>query len=153
RERLPGGSAPIAALISALDDQTLIEAIRNLGGHDLAALDQAYASIDDTRPTVIFAYTIKGYGLPTQGHPQNHSALLTTEQMRALASQLGTDLDRPWSRFAPATDAGQLCAATAQRLQRPAYPAHPALVIPADIGRTPSGTASTQAALGRVLLD
>jgi len=153
RERLPGGSAPVAALISELDDQTLTAAVRNLGGHDLAALDQAYASIHDTRPTVIFAYTIKGYGLPTQGHPQNHSALLTTEQMRELASQLGTDPANPWSRFAPSSDAGQLCAATARRLQRPAHPLRTVPALPVDIGRTPSGTASTQAALGRVLLD
>ncbi|MBV9058065.1 MAG: pyruvate dehydrogenase [Pseudonocardiales bacterium] len=153
RERLPAGSAPVAALISELDDQTLAAAIRNLGGHDLAALDQAYTSIDDTRPTVIVAYTIKGYGLPTQGHPQNHSALLTTEQMQQLASQLGTDPDHPWSRFAPGSDAGRLCAATARRLRRPAYHLRPVPALPADIGRTPSGTASTQAALGRALLD
>jgi pyruvate dehydrogenase E1 component len=153
RERLPGGSAPIAALISGLDDQMLTEAIGNLGGHDLAALDQAYAAIDDTRPTVIFAYTIKGYGLPTQGHPRNHSALLTTEQMAELASRLGTDPSRPWSRFAADSDAGRLCAAAARRLRRPDYPLHPVPAIPADIGRTPAGAASTQAALGRVLLD
>jgi pyruvate dehydrogenase E1 component len=153
RERLPGGSEPVAALISGLDDQTLASAIRNLGGHDLAALDQAFAAVDDTRPTVIFAYTIKGYGLPTQGHPQNHSALLTAQQMTELAGQLGIDPGRPWSRFAPGSDADQLCAAAAQRLQRPAYPAHPVPAIPADIGRTPTGTATTQAALGRVLLD
>jgi pyruvate dehydrogenase E1 component len=153
RQRLPGGSSQVAALISELDDQTLGDAIRNLGGHDLAALDQAYASIDDTRPTVIFAYTIKGFGLPTQGHPQNHSALLTTEQMQTLASQLGTDLSRPWSRFAAGTDAGRLCSAVAQRLRRPDFPAHPAPVIPTDIGRTPTGVTSTQSALGRVLLD
>ncbi|HJT03790.1 MAG TPA: pyruvate dehydrogenase [Pseudonocardiaceae bacterium] len=153
RERLPGGSAPVAALISELDDQTLTAAVRNLGGHDLGALDQAYAAIDDTRPTVMLAYTIKGYGLPTQGHPQNHSALLTTEQMRELASQLGTDPAHPWSRFTLGSDAGRLCATTAGRLQRPAYPLRPPPALPADIGRTPSGTASTQAALGRVLLD
>jgi len=153
RERLPGGSAPAAALIASLDDTTLAEAIRNLGGHDLAALDQAYASIDDTRPTVIFAYTIKGFGLPTQGHPQNHSALLTVEQMSSLAGQLGADLADPWRRFAPGTGGGQLCAATAERLRRPAVAAHPAPAMPADFGRTPTGTASTQAALGRVLLD
>ena len=153
RERLPGGSQPVAGLIAGLDDQTLLAAIRNLGGHDMAALDRAYASIDDSRPTVIFAYTIKGFGLPTQGHPQNHSALLTSEQMRALAVQLGTDLDHPWRSFEPQTDAARLCAAAAQRLRRPAYPPHPAPAIPADIGRTPTGTASTQAALGRVLLD
>ena len=153
RERLPGGSAPAAALISGLDDRTLTEAIRNLGGHDLAALDQAYTSVDDARPTVIFAYTIKGYGLPTLGHPRNHSALLTSAQLRELATRLGTDPDQPWARFAPDTDAGRLCAAAAFRLRRPEYPLHAVPAIPADIGRTPTGTASTQAALGRVLLD
>jgi pyruvate dehydrogenase E1 component len=153
RERLPGGSAPLAALVSALDDQTLTAAIRNLGGHDLAALDQAFASVDDTRPTVIFAYTVKGHGLPTQGHPQNHSALLTSGQMQELAGQLGTSLEHPWARFEPGSAPARLCAATAQRLRRTALPARPAPDIPADIGRTPSGTASTQAALGRVLLD
>jgi len=154
RERLPGGNRAVAGLISGLDDQALMEAIRNLGGHDLAALDEAYASIDNTRPTVIFAYTIKGYGLPTQGHPRNHSALLTTGQMRELASQLGTDPDHPWSRFAPGSEAGRLCAATARRLRRPDNPPHPVTTIPADFGRRPAaGTASTQAALGRVLLD
>ena len=64
-------------------------AIRNLGGHDLAALREAFAAIDDTRPTVIFAYTIKGYGLPTQGHPQNHSALLTRRPVRPTRRRLG----------------------------------------------------------------
>jgi pyruvate dehydrogenase E1 component len=153
RQRLPGGSAAISGLIAGLDDRTLAEAVRNLGGHDLAALDQAFASIDDTRPTVIFAYTIKGHGLPTEGHPRNHSALLTSDQMRELASRLGTDPDRPWDRFDSGSDAGQLCADAARRLLRPDYPLRPVPSIPEDIGRTPTGTASTQAALGRVLLD
>ncbi|MGH3248027.1 MAG: transketolase-like TK C-terminal-containing protein [Trebonia sp.] len=153
RERLPGGSAPIAGLIAGLDDRVLTEALGNLGGHDLAALDRAYAAIDDTRPTVIFAYTIKGYGLPTQGHPRNHSALLTAGQLRELAGQTGADPDHPWNRFAADGDAGRLCAAVAGRLRRPDYPLRPVPAIPADIGRTPSGSTSTQAALGRVLLD
>ncbi len=61
---------------SSLDDPTLTRAIRNLGGHDFTALNQAFAEIDDTRPTVIFAYTVKGHGLAVEGHPQNHSSLL-----------------------------------------------------------------------------
>ena len=153
RERLPDGSVPVAALVSRLDDQTLTAAIRNLGGHDLAALDQAFASIDDTRPTVIFAYTIKGHGLPTQGHPRNHSALLTTGQLRELAARLGADPELPWNRFPADSEEGRLCAATAHRLRRPDYLRHPVPTIPADMGRTPAGSASTQAALGRVLLD
>ncbi|HEX4829710.1 MAG TPA: pyruvate dehydrogenase [Trebonia sp.] len=153
RERLPGGSPQVAGLVAGLDDQALAAAIRNLGGHDLRALDAAYAAIDDTRPTVILAYTIKGNGLPTAGHPRNHSALLTNEQMRELAGQLGMNPGRPWARFADDSEPGRLCAQVTARLRRPAGPSHPAPAVPADFGRVPAGTTSSQAALGRVLLD
>jgi pyruvate dehydrogenase E1 component len=153
RHRLPGGGEPVAALIAGLDDTTLAAAIRNLGGHDLAALDDAYDAIDDDRPTLILAYTIKGYGLPVEGHPQNHSALLTAEQMRELAVHLGTDPDQPWRRFAADTTAARLCAETARRLERPPVPQPNPPRVPTDLGRTPTGVATTQAALGRALLD
>lgn len=156
RRRLPGegpSSKAIAELVAGLDDTTLVDAIANLGGHDLAALDRALGAIDDTRPTVIFAYTVKGYGLATKGHPQNHSALLTDEQMRELAERLGADLDNPWRAFPEGSPEHELCQATARRLKRPEFPALPPPAIPVDFGRTPSGTATTQAALGRVLLD
>jgi pyruvate dehydrogenase E1 component len=52
RRRLPGGDESVAELIAGLDDATLAAAIRNLGGHDLAALDEAYHAIDDDRPTL-----------------------------------------------------------------------------------------------------
>jgi pyruvate dehydrogenase E1 component len=153
RRRLAGGQGAIAGLVADLDDATLMAAIRNLGGHDLGVLDKAFGAIDDTRPTVIFAYTIKGYELPTQGHPQNHSALLTNEQVRELAPRLGADPDRPWARFDPGSACGRLVADAASRLRRPAIESQPPPELPTDIGRTPTGTASTQAALGRVLLD
>jgi pyruvate dehydrogenase E1 component len=153
RERLPGDSEPLTALVAGLDDDTLLAAIRNLGGHDLTALGHALESIEDNRPTIIFAYTVKGYGLPSQGHPQNHSSLLTTEQMVELAGQLGTDADQPWWGFAEDSAPGRLCAETAVKLARPEFPIQPPPELPADIGRTPAGVATTQAALGRVLLD
>jgi len=153
RSRLPGGDESIAALIADLDDAALARAIRNLGGHDLGALDAAFRAIADDRPTVILAYTIKGYGLPIEGHPQNHSALLTDEQIAELAAALGTDPGQPWSRSAETSPAGQMCAQTARRLRRPDLPSHTPPEVPADFGRTPTGTATTQAALGRALLD
>ena len=159
RERLPqagdgGGTDPaLAGLVEELDDATLLAAIRNLGGHDLASLDAAFGAIDDTRPTVIFAYTVKGYRLPTQGHPQNHSALLTAAQVAELARELGADPDQPWARFAPGSEAARACAAAAARLQRDPVPVAAPPTVPADFGRTPAGRMTTQAALGRVLLD
>jgi pyruvate dehydrogenase E1 component len=153
RRRLPAGDASLDGLIAGLDDTALTKAIRNLGGHDLAALDAAYGAIADDRPTIILAYTIKGHGLAVEGHPQNHSALLTTEQITELAAQLGTDADRPWQRPGPDSAAGALCEQTARRLRRPPVPTPAPPELPADLGRTPAGVATTQAALGRALLD
>jgi pyruvate dehydrogenase E1 component len=63
------------------------------------------------------------------------------------------DPANPWPRFDPETTAGRMCQTTAARLARNTVDAATAPAIPADIGRTPSGTSSTQAALGRALLD
>ncbi|WP_131737616.1 transketolase-like TK C-terminal-containing protein [Actinomadura roseirufa] len=152
RERLPDGPA-LRDLVATLDDATLHAAIRNLGGHDLGALREAFAAIDDTRPTVIFAYTVKGYGLATEGHPQNHSALLTGEQLGELAARVGADPADPWAPFPADGPEAALCARTADRLRRPPVASAAPPAVPADLGRTPAGTKTTQAALGRTLLD
>lgn len=156
RARLPGdgaGSAAIAQLISALDDETVVAAISNLGGHDLTALRNAFVQIDDTRPTIIIAYTIKGFGLPTQGHPQNHSSLLSVEQFEQLAAATGRDAAHPWSKFASDTPEGQICEAAARRLLRSIAKHNSPPALPVEIGRTPLAVTTTQAALGRTLLD
>jgi pyruvate dehydrogenase E1 component len=167
RERIPGEGrsdeslaehpddpAQIAALLETIDDDAVHAAIRNLGGHDLGALLDAFDQLDDTRPSVVFAYTVKGYGLATQGHPQNHSSLLTEAQMRELAAHVGADLDDPWRPLPPDSDAARLCSETAARLDR-AQDAEAVAppTVPTDAGRTPSGTGTTQQALGRALLD
>lgn len=156
RTRLPGpggdGDA-IRSLIEHVPDQTLHTAVRNLGGHDHGALLEAFAAIDDDRPTVIFAYTIKGYGLATEGHPQNHSALLSVEQLQTLAERVGMDRDAPWQRFGGGSREAGLCAEVAARLQREPITAELPPPVPADLGRTPTGVVTSQAALGRTLLD
>ena len=156
RARLPaeGDDADaIGDLITGLDDPTLVRAISNLGGHDMNSLRSAYAEIDDTRPTIIIAYTIKGYGLPTQGHPQNHSSLLTDEQFTELSVSLGQDPAQPWRRFDDGSPAAELCRATAERLQRAPLPTGDPPAVPTDLGRVPPAVSTTQAALGRALLD
>ncbi|SHG21649.1 transketolase-like TK C-terminal-containing protein [Geodermatophilus nigrescens] len=156
RRELPGGgpgAAAIAGLVDGVADADLLAAVRNLGGHDLSALRTAFAQIDDTRPTVVIAYTLKGYGLATEGHPQNHSALLTEAQLHELAARVDVDPAQPWAGFPAGSRPAELLAAAAARLARPAAGSAPAPDVPADLGRTPSGTATTQAALGRTLLD
>ncbi len=156
RDHLPGNgpqAEAIRALIADLTQSDLLAAVRNLGGHDMRALGDAFRAIDDTRPTVIFAYTVKAYGLATEGHPQNHSALLTANQLADLANRLGVRLDDRWATFDADSAESMACAATARRLQREAIPPLPTYDVPIDLGRTPHGVATTQAALGRALLD
>lgn len=156
RGRLPGtgdGAPAIRALLDGLDDPAVMRVVRGLGGHDIPSLMAAFGEIDDTRPTVVFAYTIKGNGLPTAGHPQNHSALLKPDQLAQVAAELGASTSDPWRGFDAGSDAAALCLRVAERLRRtpPSVAAPP--VIPRDFGRIVSGHASTQQALGRLLLD
>src|SRR5205085_3352659 len=95
----------------------------------------------------------KGYGLAIKGHPQNHSALLTGQQMRELAARTGTSPEDPWRGFAEDSPAHALCVRTAKRLRQPPVTQQPPPDVPADMGRTPAGTSTTQAALRRALLD
>jgi pyruvate dehydrogenase E1 component len=158
RDRLPGhgtGARELARLIAELDDDELLSAIRDLGGHDLAKLLGAYAEADrvSDRPSVVFAYTIKAWRLATEGHPGNHSALLTEQQWRKLARQLGADPERPWAHFDPGTPAHELCRAAAKRLQREPIGVAAPPRVPREVGRRHSGRESTQQAFGRFFVD
>jgi pyruvate dehydrogenase E1 component len=143
----------LAALVRSIPEAGLASAVRDLGGHDLGLLLDTYRAVDDDRPTVVFAYTIKGRGLPTEGHPGNHSALLTVEQMASLAHACGTDPADPWRTFADGEPAAELCTQRAAALARHPVDPGPALDIPRTFDRSYRSTISTQAAFGRFLTD
>jgi pyruvate dehydrogenase E1 component len=158
RERLPGEGAvarDVQRVIKDVDDAHLRAAVRDLGGHDLGDLLEAFAAADAVtdRPTVVFAYTIKAWGLPTEGHPGNHSALLTTAQWQQLAAELGADPEQPWEPFGDGSPEAELCRDTARRLERQPVITRPGPDVPADLGRDHAGTASTQQAFGRFFVD
>ncbi|WP_028652723.1 transketolase-like TK C-terminal-containing protein [Nocardioides halotolerans] len=140
-------------LLSSLSTDELKLAVRDLGGHDIGALLNMYAQVDDSRPTVIFAYTIKGRGLPIEGHPNNHSAQLTQAQMEVLAQASGTDAADPWRPLPPNSDAARLCASRAAVMARPAVVAKKPMSMPVTLGRPHRTAISTQASLGRFLAD
>ena len=133
----------------------LLRAIRDLGGHDLADLLGAFAQADavSDRPSVIFAYTIKAWRLATQGHPANHSALLSVDQWAELALATGADPADPWARFQDGTLEAECCRAAADRLRRDPVPLSASPAAPAELGRAHSGTVSTQQAFGRFFVD
>jgi pyruvate dehydrogenase E1 component len=153
RDRLVGEDYALRVLLEDLTDAEVSAALRDLGGHDLVLLDEVFAQVAEDRPTVVFAYTVKGRGLPIEGHPGNHSALLTGQQYADFASSLGMSVEDPWQAFDPSSAAGRLCAATAAKLLREPVPLLEPPAVPPELGRAYRGLHSTQATLGRVLTD
>jgi len=145
----------ITRLLAHLDDESVAASLRNLGGHDLGDLLEAFAEADRVadRPSVILAYTIKAWRLPTEGHPGNHSALLSADQWRQLGLDLGADPDDPWAPFAAGSPELELCSEAAGRLVGPELEPKPLVKPPAELGTIHRGSVSTQQALGRFLLD
>ena len=141
--------------VSHLDDAALLATFRDLGGHDLGALIDAYREADAVhdQPSVVFAYTIKGWSLPTEGHPANHSALLNQGQYEELAAALGADPADPWAMFAEDSPEGAVCRATSERLEREKLELVTPPPVPSELGREHAGEASTQQALGRFFVD
>jgi pyruvate dehydrogenase E1 component len=146
-------SDELRALVTSVPEATLAHVVRDLGGHDIGLLLDTYDNVDDHRPTVVFAYTIKGRGLPTEGHPNNHSALLNEEQMRLLATSTGASLEEPWRTFAPGSAAEALCRQRAQQMTRTPVAQPKPDLLPTSTGRAHRAPISTQAALGRLLTD
>ena len=102
---------------------------------------------------MIFAYTIKAWSLPTEGHPGNHSALLSNDQWQQLAVDLGADASDPWARFEEDSPEGALCRRVAERLRRGEIARTEPPAVPPDVGRSHTGVASTQQAFGRFFMD
>ena len=136
------------------DDAELKSLITDLGGHDLGLLIDTYRRCNEVtdRPSVLFAYTIKGWSLPLAGDPMNHAALLKPDQIDHLRERVGLTEATEWDRFDPASRAGQLCASVGGEINNPKPTPRPQLPIPAA-ARPPvtNGRYSTQEAFGRVL--
>lgn len=154
-ERLVGadGSQALRTLVASVPAEELAVAVRDLGGHDIDLLLDTYGEVDGHRPTVVFAYTVKGRGLPIEGHPNNHSALLTEAQLATFAASVGADVSDPWRPFPRGSDADALCVARGHALARPAISSSTPKPAPTSLSRAHRAPISTQATLGRFLAD
>ena len=152
----PAARQAILDAVAETTDADLRPLLANLGGHDLPRLLDVLAEADAVQdaPVVIFAYTVKGWGLPFAGDPLNHSQLLTAAQMDTLREGFGIAEDDAWSAFPPDSAAGQWCASAGARLTATgdAMPPLSPGAIPAALDTRHPKLTSTQEALGRALM-
>ncbi len=153
---LPG----VAALLATYDDEGLNALMTGLGGHCVETLLDAYAEAADDTPTLFIAYTIKGFGLPLQGHKDNHAGLMNTTQVTALRDSMGIAEGDEWAPYAGldaegarALEAFVAAAPFAEKGER----RHAAAAIPVpdrtDFPVSEGAEQSTQSAFGRILLE
>ncbi len=151
---LRNAGAEVETFIAGWDDSQITALLQNLGGHDISTLLDCYRQCDQVtdRPSVVFAYTIKGWGLPVAGDPLNHAALLSSEQVATLRSSFGLTGTDEWDRFDPSSAEGQLCAAVGGQINNVDPGPRPTIEIPPSVG-TVAGKkpVSTQETLGRLL--
>lgn len=144
----------VQRFVADIPDHELVPLVQNLGGHDLGLLLETYRACDAVtdRPSVVFAYTVKGWGLPIAGDPLNHAALLSVAQIDDLRRDLGLDADTEWDRFPADSPAGRLCSRAGAEVNNVAPAPRPVLPVPIAVG-TPLGTkpVSTQETFGRLL--
>jgi pyruvate dehydrogenase E1 component len=149
------GRAEMAHLLENIPDGELPALLSNLGGHDMEELLLRLAEVDDRRPTILFAYTIKGWGLPLAGHPLNHAQLMSPEQIEGLRVSYGIPSDDDWPRFDEASAEGGLCAERAGHLfgggENPPFVFSPN-DVPGDIHMPSPSMTSTQDTFGRLLV-
>ncbi|PYN38931.1 MAG: pyruvate dehydrogenase [Candidatus Rokuibacteriota bacterium] len=145
------GDATLDRALSRLADDELAALVADLGGHDLAAILDAFdaAEGERARPSVILAHTIKGWGLPLAGDPLNHTMLLTDAQIAELRGSLGIAPGAEWDGFAPESDEAEW----ARRLP-PVFSSPPARAVPevpVELDEAYQPESSTQEAFGRAL--
>jgi pyruvate dehydrogenase E1 component len=145
----------IRRILEQHDDVSLHALMTNLAGNDMQAVLDAFEGIDDDTPTCFIAYTIKGQGLPFAGHKDNHSGLMTLEQMAGFKQGMAIEDGREWDKYAglkatPAelqafVDAAPFNAKGRRRTEAPA------IAIPAALPRPNDKESSTQAGFGKIL--
>jgi pyruvate dehydrogenase E1 component len=151
------GATGMRGLLDAHDDRSLARLMTNLGGHDLPSILDAFRGVTDDTPTCFIAYTIKGFGLPFAGHKDNHSGMMTPEQVDALKQQMGIGDGEEWDRWAGLdVSPGELHAyLDAAPFAQPAVRRHvtPRVPVPASFDPPVNEKMSTQQGFGRLLSD
>lgn len=151
-----GDQGDVTRLIERRSDEELARLMGNLGGHDLPSLLEAFARArTHDRPVCFIAYTVKGFGLPLAGHKDNHSGLLTREQMEGFRAANTVREGHEWDRFEGLSLPDSALEDFLRRVPfaqkgRRRYEA-PAVAVPAALAVPTQKSLSTQAAFGLIL--
>jgi pyruvate dehydrogenase E1 component len=149
-----GDQREVSKLLARRSDDELLALMSNLGGHDMASMIEAFDNIDHDRPVCFIAYTIKGVGLPFQGHKDNHAGLMTVAQMEKWRASQNIRPGHEWDKF---EGLSQSTTELTAFLERAPYNrgdrrlTAPVIEVPRQLAFSPAAQMSTQQGFGLVL--
>ena len=152
---LEGSPDGVSLFLDKYCDEDLFEILTDLGGHDISSLLETFKECDEVenKPSVVFAYTIKGWHLPIAGDKRNHSAQISKKQIDELRALSGLNESNEWNKFEPGSAEDSLCLSRAESLKRTSSKAEISAEFPHTTGIAPTGSSSSQEAFGRVLTE
>ncbi len=159
-----GREPGVRAILDPMSDDELAELMTNLGGHDVDTLIEQFRLADASgdQPTCFIAYTIKGMGLPFAGHKDNHSGLMSRDQMAFFQQAMRIRPGHEWDvaeglDLSPAELRAVIDAAPFAKLLTPAGRSlsTPIVAVPAalPVSGGPGRRASTQSGFGDILAE
>jgi pyruvate dehydrogenase E1 component len=123
REELLDSHPQIAKFLDSISDAELKLAIQDLGGHDLneiiSSFTQSKSSL--TKPCLVVAHTIKGWGLEMAAVSANHSMFPTEQEIIQLRNKEGLNASEPFGRFHETSPEEQFLVARGNALLQQVY--------------------------------
>lgn len=142
-------------LIAGFSDEALGHLMTNLGGTDMEAIIEAFTDVPDDKPVCFIAYTIKGFGLPFQGHKDNHAGLMNKTQMADFRMARGVAQGEEWDKFGglaiPAQEVEAFVARAPFNARGRRRLSAPRIPVPEIAAIEASGPISTQQGFGLIL--
>lgn len=120
RQELLSRHQELKEFLKKFSDQELYEALHDMGGHCFESLISAFnqSKVDQKRPTLIIAHTIKGWGLEMAATSGNHSALPEETEILALKKKTGLAANDNFARFDDSSEEGRYCRRRGEQLYK-----------------------------------
>ena len=150
-----GAVGDLRQLVDRRSNDELAALMTNLAGHDLETLCAAFEDVRTDRRTCFIVYTIKGFGLPLQGHKDNHAGLMTPAQMETFRARMNVRPGHEWDPreglTADLREIDDFIASVPFRQRGTRRLAAAKLPVPDELSWQPSPSMSTQQGFGLIL--
>ncbi len=106
--------------LKTIKDQELMDMIHDFGGHDVETLYDALAAskLSKSKPTMVIAHTIKGWGLDMAAASGNHSALPEDAEILSLRERNKITAGINFERLDPKSEEGKFVQARGEELYK-----------------------------------